>query len=127
MNCEQAKSMVNAYIDGNLSDQECIDFLNHVKECRKCYDELETYFIVDYALQYLDDEDSDQSYDMQKVLKDDIRLNEKRVWRTRLFRAVTIAGIVVSEIILFLTGIIKFNPSLARTITQHISILFPGR
>ncbi len=126
MDCVQAKSMVNPYIEGTLSDKECLEFLKHVKECRECHEELETYFIVDYALQYLDEEDSDRSYDMQKVLKDDIRWNETRIWRSRLARAVTMGSVIVSEIILIMTAVIKFHPSVARMITHHISILFPG-
>lgn len=126
MDCEQVKLMVNPYIEGTLTDRECLDFLRHVKDCKNCYEELETYFIVDYALQYLDDEETSRSFDMQKVLQDDIRTNEKRIWRTRLTRAVTIAGMITSEIILLVTAIIKFHPSVARTITEHISVLFPG-
>ena len=125
MECKTAKSLVNAYIEGSLNDQDCIDFLAHVKGCRDCYDELETYFIVDYALQYLDTGgDSNRSFDMQKLLKDDVRWNEKRILRTRMVRGVTAAGIILSEILLVITGFIKFNPGLAKIITHHISILF---
>ena len=126
MDCKTAKSMVNAYIEGTLSDDECTDFLKHVKKCEDCYDELETYFIVDYSLKYLDEDSSGRSYDMQKVLKDDIRWNERRIWRTETIRFITISGIIFSEILLVLTGIIKFYPELARIISSHISVLFPG-
>ncbi len=47
MDCEQAKAMVTPYIEGTLTDKECIDFLKHVKKCPNCHEELETYFIVD--------------------------------------------------------------------------------
>ena len=33
MDCEQAKAMVTPYIEGTLTDKECIDFLKHVKKC----------------------------------------------------------------------------------------------
>jgi hypothetical protein len=118
--------MVTSYIEGTLTDQECIDFLKHVKKCPACHEELETYFIVDYALQFLDEEGSDRSFDMQKVLKDDIRWNETRILKTRMIRGITLGGMVLSDILLLITAIIKFNPSVAKAITDHISILFHG-
>ncbi|MDO4803286.1 MAG: zf-HC2 domain-containing protein [Lachnospiraceae bacterium] len=125
MDCTQAKAMVDAYIEGTLTDQECSEFLNHVKGCKECHDELETYFIVDYALQYLDEANSNRSYDMQKLLKDDIEENERRILITRMARMVTAAGIIASEVMLLLTTFIKLHPSLARAITHYISYLFP--
>ena len=126
LTCREAKDLVKAYIDGTMSDRECTRFLDHVMSCPDCYDELETYFIVDYSLKYLDEDSSGRSYDMQKVLKDDIRWNERRIWRTETIRFITISGIIFSEILLVLTGIIKFYPELARIISSHISVLFPG-
>ena len=126
MDCEQAKAMVTSYIEGTLTDQECIEFLKHVKKCPACHEALETYFIVDYALQFLDEEGSDRSFDMQKVLKDDIRWNETRILKTRMIRGITLGGMVLSDILLLITAIIKFNPSVAKAITDHISILFHG-
>ena len=46
MNCQTAESMVNRYIEHDLSVDELEDFLEHVENCPSCYDELETYFIV---------------------------------------------------------------------------------
>lgn len=125
MDCTKAKNLVDAYIEGSLTDQECIEFLKHVKGCKDCYDELETYFIVDYALQYLDESDSNRSYDMQKLLKDDILNNERRILRTRMARTITAVGIIASQAMLLLTTLIKLFPALARIITHHISFLFP--
>ena len=125
MDCAQAKALVNDYIEGTLSDQVCIEFLEHVKGCRECFDELETLFIVDYALQYLDEADSDQSYDMKKLLKDDMEENEKRIFRTRMVGTVTTIGIIFSEVLLLLATFIKFHPSLAGIITHYLSFLFP--
>ena len=53
MNCQTAESMVNRYIEHDLSVDELEDFLEHVENCPSCYDELETYFIVHAAMQQL--------------------------------------------------------------------------
>ena len=42
MNCQTAESMVNRYIEHDLSVDELEDFLEHVENCPSCYDELET-------------------------------------------------------------------------------------
>lgn len=55
MNCQTAESMVNRYIEHDLSVDELEDFLEHVENCPSCYDELETYFIVHAAMQQLDE------------------------------------------------------------------------
>lgn len=61
MNCQTAESMVNRYIEHDLSVDELEDFLEHVENCPSCYDELETYFIVHAAMQQLDEESRDSS------------------------------------------------------------------
>ena len=40
MNCQTAESMVNRYIEHDLSVDELEDFLEHVENCPSCYDEL---------------------------------------------------------------------------------------
>ena len=51
MKCEEALTKIEAYIDHTLSGRELEEFLEHVKSCRECYDELETYYraAVDFA------------------------------------------------------------------------------
>ena len=51
MKCEEALTKIEAYIDHTLSGRELEEFLEHVKSCRECYDELETYYrtTVDFA------------------------------------------------------------------------------
>ena len=41
MNCQTAESMVNRYIEHDLSVDELENFLEHVENCPSCYDELE--------------------------------------------------------------------------------------
>ena len=62
MNSQTAESMVNRYIEHDLSVDELENFLEHVENCPSCYDELETYFIVHAAMQQLDEESRDSSF-----------------------------------------------------------------
>lgn len=46
MDCRTAEGMVSSYIKHDLPLNELEEFLDHVQNCSSCYDELETYFIV---------------------------------------------------------------------------------
>ena len=56
MKCEEALTKIEAYIDHTLSGRELEEFLEHVKSCRECYDELETYYIISVGMRYLEEE-----------------------------------------------------------------------
>ena len=47
IDCRQAETLVARYIKHTLSTDELEEFLDHIEHCSSCYDELETYFIVD--------------------------------------------------------------------------------
>ena len=72
MNCQTAESMVNRYIEHDLSVDELEDFLEHVENCPSCYDELETYFIVHAAMQQLDEKQEDTVLDFKELLEEGI-------------------------------------------------------
>ena len=55
MKCEEALTKIEAYIDHTLSGRELEEFLEHVKSCRECYDELETYYIISVGMRYLEE------------------------------------------------------------------------
>ncbi len=83
MKCEQALRMVMPYIENHLQPKELEEFIAHVKTCPSCYDELETYFIVDEAIRYLDDEKS-EAYNITEMLKKDMHRKEQWLKRRKL-------------------------------------------
>ena len=46
LDCRTAESMVARYMNHTLKTDEMEEFLDHIEHCPSCYDELETYFIV---------------------------------------------------------------------------------
>ena len=44
MDCKTAQSLVIPYINDQLSDEETEDFLEHIENCKECYEELEIHF-----------------------------------------------------------------------------------
>ena len=87
MNCQTAESMVNRYIEHDLSVDELENFLEHVENCPSCYDELETYFIVHAAMQQLDEESRDSTLDLRELLEEDIRRSKHYILKMRFRRA----------------------------------------
>ena len=92
MNCQTAESMVNRYIEHDLSVDELEDFLEHVENCPSCYDELETYFIVHAAMQQLDEESRDSSLDLRELLEEDIRKSKHYILKMRFRRELSVMG-----------------------------------
>jgi hypothetical protein len=70
--------MIPRYLSDDLSDHELIAFLKHINSCRECYEELETMFMVDRTIHYLDDGE-DGSFDLTPELIRDMEHKLHRV------------------------------------------------
>ena len=77
MKCEQAQEYVDGYIKKTLPENTQEEFIRHIKNCPECFQELETYFIVDVAVRYLD-EGKEASYDIMNLLQEDMDYRLKK-------------------------------------------------
>ena len=50
MTCREARKLIIPFIHDELSIDETRDFLQHVRGCKACMDELEIYYIVHVGL-----------------------------------------------------------------------------
>lgn len=108
MDCKTAQMMVTPYIKRELKDRELEEFIDHIRDCKECYEELEIYFTIHFALRKLD-EDKDVSFNIQKMLQDDLRLSERRVRRRKLARIISWVLMLVAELLLALLLITQFQ------------------
>ena len=99
--------MIPHYLAGDLREKDLLLFLDHIKTCHSCYEELETAFMVDRTVRYLDDElddDAEGSYDLPRMMKDDIREKTREVYARQnarhIFRVILI--IVIMAVVLVL-------------------------
>ena len=69
--------MVTPYILKKLNDKELEEFLDHISNCRECYEELEIYYTLYAGLAQLDGEHEEQ--DMRGILKEALHVSEQRV------------------------------------------------
>ena len=68
MTCNECRRLVPDYLSNQLKVKELKSFIDHVRSCPDCYEELETYFIIKLATQVLDD-NADVSYDIKVMLE----------------------------------------------------------
>lgn len=90
MDCRTAEGMVSRYLNHTLTIEELEAFLEHVKSCSSCYEELETYFIVQEAMQKLDTAGREGNLDFKNLLEEDLQRAEKHVQRRKLLRFLAI-------------------------------------
>lgn len=102
MKCEESLTKIDAYIHNKMSYRELEDFLEHVKICPDCYDELETYYTITVGMKYLEEERL-EAYNIPQMLKKDLRQKEKYVHIRHTLAGVLMAcGMVISIAIVVL-------------------------
>jgi hypothetical protein len=99
MKCEEALMKIDAYMNESLSPREMEEFLEHVKNCPECYDELEIYFTIKKGMKYLE-EDTLETYNIPQMLREDLKDKERAIHRRKL-----LAGTLFVFCLLIVTGI----------------------
>lgn len=115
--------MVQPFLNGELKDRELKAFLAHVKTCKSCEEELETYFIVDYALKYLDNE-KNNSYDMQELLNTLISQEEHDLRIRETVRFLMAAAIIALAVLVILAALGISVPEPVRKIGMKFREIF---
>ena len=110
MECREAERNVQKYIAGKLSDRECAAFIAHVRGCSSCYDELETYFTIDYALRPGEEDTAGKSFDMKRVIEANLSDTEDRLRRARTAGRFMNAFTLIAEAGLLVVAFCKFMP-----------------
>ena len=68
MNCQNAQSMVLNFINNKLDKEETRAFIEHVRDCKDCWEELEIYYVMLVGLKQLD-EGEELAADFRKKLQ----------------------------------------------------------
>lgn len=121
MECKEAEQYVQPYIDGTLGDRELAAYLQHVRSCPACRKNLQIYFSICYLLQYVgQDEQGDLSYDMRKVLEEDMRRNERGLRIRTVFRSIRHLAVMVGEVVMVIALIWTFLGDTAETFLKYL-------
>lgn len=54
MECREYEKQIDGFLKNELTDKEMLNFMEHVKSCPRCYEELEVYYSVYDGLNMLD-------------------------------------------------------------------------
>ncbi len=108
MDCKTAQEKIMPYIRWELDDREMEEFIEHIRECKTCSEELEVYYTIYYALEKLEDDEGQGSFDIRKLLEKDLEMAQQRIrnhqivhFYQKLF--LTIMGFLLA--VLLLTGV----------------------
>lgn len=83
MTCKEAESLVMPYIRHELPESKLEDFLEHIKNCGNCKEELEIYYTVEVGIRQLDEDTG--TYNIKGAMEDDIIASRQRLYTLRLF------------------------------------------
>ena len=101
LTCKEATKMVVPYINRLLGDRDLRSFVEHVKECPDCREELETYYIVYKGLMQLDEKE-ELPMNIIEALNEDLDISNLHLRNMSLFY-------ILSEI---LTGLVNVSCAL---------------
>ena len=67
MNCNECTKRIKAFLNDSLNSKTCIEFVDHVRGCRECMEELSIEFLVNEGLKRLD---TATSFNLDRELHD---------------------------------------------------------
>lgn len=78
MECKEAEKLIGKFIDDEMEYKEIIQFMEHIRECEKCKEELAIQFLVSEGMANLEE---GAAFDLQGELDRRMAMMEKRVVR----------------------------------------------
>lgn len=69
MNCREAEQYIQPFINDELTDSCLTDFLDHIENCVKCHDEMETSYLLKEAFGRLEEAGA---FNLDEELRDKI-------------------------------------------------------
>jgi len=106
MNCRETQQMIYRYLNNDLDERELQAFLDHVRECPSCYEELEIYYSVQEAIEYLED-DGRGAMNPAQLLKFELEDKRRGLRRYKLFRSFQMLLILAAFAGIVMTGVVQ--------------------
>lgn len=78
MTCLKTQSLITAFINDELENDELEEFIEHVRSCEECSEELEVYYALLTAMKELD-EDRNLSNNYRQELNEKLDRAEERI------------------------------------------------
>ncbi|MDO4479399.1 MAG: zf-HC2 domain-containing protein [Lachnospiraceae bacterium] len=120
MNCHKAEMMINDYLNETLSMSDLEAFIQHIRSCPACFEELETYVMIHYTLDVLDNDKVITETDFHKLLENDLARHEEEIANVKRRRRLFSFSIVLVEIIMVITLWLHYKGEPDKTLPQQI-------
>lgn len=103
MNCQNAQSMVLNFINNKLDKEETKAFIEHVRDCKDCWEELEIYYVMLVGLKQLDGGE-ELAADFRKKLQNEVESRYVEIEREakRKYIAKIITILVTAAILIWM-------------------------
>ncbi|KAB1439940.1 zf-HC2 domain-containing protein [Candidatus Galacturonibacter soehngenii] len=108
MECKEVQKLITKYIAKDMNDKELEHFLNHIENCKECYEELEINYTIYAALMQLDDNPG-ASYDMSAMLLEQLKASKKYIIRKKAFEQFKNALYTAAMVALIIVVIIQIR------------------
>ncbi|MDO4519219.1 MAG: zf-HC2 domain-containing protein [Eubacteriales bacterium] len=111
MKCSEFETMIAPYVEGKaMSTEDTLEFLEHLKECQSCYEELETHYIVYQVSKQLDDADTNDTLevsDFKKMLENQIKTTQNSIRHSH--SGIMVKVLFALLLVLIVSGIVIVN------------------
>ncbi|MCM1049889.1 MAG: zf-HC2 domain-containing protein [Clostridiales bacterium] len=107
MNCKETEKMIPAFLQDDLSNRELEEFIEHIKDCPECTEELSIQFLVSEGLERLE---AGNNFNLQHALESRVKSSEHeiKVHRGLKYTLICLEAAVAAAIIIALVMVFKF-------------------
>ena len=105
MNCKETEKMIPVFLQDDLDNRTLEQFIEHIKSCPECMEELSIQFLVSEGLERLE---AGNNFNLKNALEDRVKAaeNEIKVYRGLKYTLICLetavaAAIVIASVIVF--------------------------
>ena len=92
MDCKEAERLIPFYLKDKLKEKKTKEFLEHMKSCESCYEEMEITYMASIGLERLE---SASSLDINEEMHRILQQSEKKLKKRQIIRS---AGMVINTL-----------------------------
>lgn len=101
--CRETAAQIPAFLSDSLNERELKRFLQHVSVCPHCYKELETNYMVERTVTYLNEDlPADTSFDLTPLLEQELKEKAGRLAADRRLRIIRMIIFLFTLVLLVL-------------------------
>lgn len=107
MNCKETEKMIPVFLQDDLDNRELEQFIEHIKDCPECIEELSIQFLVSEGLERLE---AGNNFNLVHALESRIKASEHeiKVHNALKYTLICMEAAVAAAIVIALVVVFKF-------------------